>query len=266
MKTGLVMKANIFFFRESVISFHWLNRWCGLPSSLHMYDNESMNNYDLFEKHNFSVRSWHDDVIKWKHLPRYWPFVRGIHRGPVTRSFDIFFDLRPNKWLSKQSWSWLFEFETPSHPLWRHCNEIIPSTKILLSQLMTSTLYWCIASKLKAPQNLYWMSNMFLWVQIFIFFVFYHVVPKRHSQLYYELMVCKTKRNLKRPYEGGVFWKHLLWLWVWSRLTNWHSSTSDSSGMSVLITESIYWTETSRVSQLISWGIFSIQKKYVVTR
>ena len=35
-------------------------------------------------------RSWplmsqkHDDVIKWKHLPRYWPFVRGIHRFPVN--------------------------------------------------------------------------------------------------------------------------------------------------------------------------------------
>ena len=29
---------------------------------------------------NFS----HDDVIKWKPFPRYWPFVRGIHRSPVT--------------------------------------------------------------------------------------------------------------------------------------------------------------------------------------
>ena len=26
----------------------------------------------------------HDDVIKWKYFPRYWPFVRGIHRSPVT--------------------------------------------------------------------------------------------------------------------------------------------------------------------------------------
>ena len=26
----------------------------------------------------------HDDVIKWKHFPRYWPFVRGIHRWPVN--------------------------------------------------------------------------------------------------------------------------------------------------------------------------------------
>ena len=26
----------------------------------------------------------HDDVFKWKHFPRYWPFVRGIHRSPVN--------------------------------------------------------------------------------------------------------------------------------------------------------------------------------------
>ena len=26
----------------------------------------------------------HDDVIKWKLFPRYWPFVRGIHRSPVN--------------------------------------------------------------------------------------------------------------------------------------------------------------------------------------
>ena len=26
----------------------------------------------------------HDDVIKWKHFMRYWPFVRGIHRSPVN--------------------------------------------------------------------------------------------------------------------------------------------------------------------------------------
>ena len=41
---------------------------------------------------------------------------------PVTRSFHIFFDLRPIKPLSKQSWGWWFE--TPSRPLWRHCNDI----------------------------------------------------------------------------------------------------------------------------------------------
>ena len=40
---------------------------------------------------------------------------------PVTRSFDVFFDLRLNKRLSKQSWSWWLE--TLSRPLWRHRND-----------------------------------------------------------------------------------------------------------------------------------------------
>ena len=41
--------------------------------------------------HNFTTllaeellrTSAHDDAIKWKHFPRYWPFVRGIHWSPV---------------------------------------------------------------------------------------------------------------------------------------------------------------------------------------
>ena len=36
----------------------------------------------------------------------------------VTRSFDVFFDVRLNERLNKQSWCWWFE--TPSCPLWRH--------------------------------------------------------------------------------------------------------------------------------------------------
>ena len=39
-------------------------------------------------KHNKAhvvyVKCIHDDVIKWKYFPRYWPFVRGIHRSPVN--------------------------------------------------------------------------------------------------------------------------------------------------------------------------------------
>ena len=70
----------------------------------------------------------HDDVIKWKYfrvtghcagnssVPGVFPAQR-----PVTRSFDVLFDLRRNKWLSKQSRGWWFE--TQSRPLWRHRNE-----------------------------------------------------------------------------------------------------------------------------------------------
>ena len=39
---------------------------------------------------------------------------------PVTRSFDVFFDLHLNNRLSKQSRGWWFE--TLSCPLWRQCN------------------------------------------------------------------------------------------------------------------------------------------------
>ena len=44
-----------------------------------------------------------------------------LAQRPVTRSFDVFCDLRLNKRLSKHSWGWWFE--TLSRSLWRHCNE-----------------------------------------------------------------------------------------------------------------------------------------------
>ena len=43
-----------------------------------------------------------------------------LAQRPVTRSFDVFFDLCLNKRSSKQSWVWWFG--TLSRPLWRHCN------------------------------------------------------------------------------------------------------------------------------------------------
>ena len=70
----------------------------------------------------------HDDVIKWKHFRRQWPFVRGIHRSPVDsphkgqwRGASMFSLINTsNKQLSKYSRRrWL---ETPSRSLWRHCN------------------------------------------------------------------------------------------------------------------------------------------------
>ena len=77
-----------------------------------------------------STTCQHDDVLKWKHFPRCCSLLRGIHRLPVipnltsptppmprpprpmTRSFDVFFDLRLNKQLSKPPRR--LRFETPS--------------------------------------------------------------------------------------------------------------------------------------------------------
>ena len=43
-------------------------------------------------------------------------------QSPETRSYDVFFDLRLNKRLCKQSWGWWFEMLL--RPLWGHCNVI----------------------------------------------------------------------------------------------------------------------------------------------
>ena len=42
---------------------------------------------------------------------------------PVMWSFDVFFHMRLNKWLSKHSRRWWFE--TPLGSLWRHCNVVL---------------------------------------------------------------------------------------------------------------------------------------------
>ena len=67
---------------------------------------------------------------RWRHQMETFSALLAICAGnspvpvqrPVTRSFDVFFDLRPNKRLSKQWWGWWFEAQ--SRPLWRHCSDV----------------------------------------------------------------------------------------------------------------------------------------------
>ena len=56
------------------------------------------------------------------------------HTRPVTRSFDVFFDLRLNNRLSKQWWGWWFE--TLSRSLWRHRNVIMCDIKTRLDKTL----------------------------------------------------------------------------------------------------------------------------------
>ena len=50
--------------------------------------------HGIYRSHHIGTShgiSWHDDVVKWKHFPRYWPFVRGINRSwwiPSTKASD----------------------------------------------------------------------------------------------------------------------------------------------------------------------------------
>ena len=98
-----------------------------------------------------------------RNIPRHWLFVRVIHRWPlalyggnpsvtgrfpsqrtVARSFDVFFDLCLNKRLSKQSRR--RQFETPSHPLWRHCNGRETCNTIWCSRDGIITCIYCVIS------------------------------------------------------------------------------------------------------------------------
>ena len=103
---------------------------------------------------------------------------------PVTRSFDVFFDVRLNIRLSKQWCGWWVD--TPSHPLWRHCNEgparcnlgisigtltflqghvVAGSFKLWILQgftLVLEAVVHCVGNQSVTQHTGYIMQNMFL--------------------------------------------------------------------------------------------------------
>ena len=99
----------------------------------------------------------HAGVIKSKLCPGYWPFVRGIHqtlvvslKRPVTRSFDVFFDRRLNKGLSKKSRR--RKFDATSHSLSGHCNATVNHQWIALNRrhlitcIIDDPVFWRICT------------------------------------------------------------------------------------------------------------------------
>ena len=109
----------------------WSRQPLRMTSSSQQSDMES-SKYDKHEKRNklfnFSVSS----MLRWRHQMETFSALLAISAGnspvpgefpaqrPVTRSFDVFFDLHPNKRLSEKWWGWWFK--TSSCPLWRHHN------------------------------------------------------------------------------------------------------------------------------------------------
>ena len=74
-----------------IIWYEWIHEiyflivlsWLIVPVSVQPRWMKKVNVSDEFTR---TVNITHDDVIKWKHFPRYWPFVREIHRSPVNSS------------------------------------------------------------------------------------------------------------------------------------------------------------------------------------
>ena len=73
---------------------------------------------------------------------------------PTTRGFDVFFDIRLNKRLYKQSWGWLSE--TTSCSLWRHCNGVRKKLS-LLEYAFSSISLW-----LSVIILLYWVIIVYI--------------------------------------------------------------------------------------------------------
>ena len=95
-----------------------LERWNG-EVCLKFRLEEDMHNYII---NTFMMTSSNGNIFRVT-VPLYGEFTGPGEfptQRPVTRSFDVFFDLRLNKRLSKQPWGWWFE--TQSCPLWRHHN------------------------------------------------------------------------------------------------------------------------------------------------
>ena len=72
---GVIRMLTILIHAHSLWLLHWL-RDCSSAIEIIL---TSVDKSDL-------CQAWpqYDDVIKWRHFPRYWSFVRGIHRSPVN--------------------------------------------------------------------------------------------------------------------------------------------------------------------------------------
>ena len=129
--------------RHSVMICMW--KWKGVWVSVKM--SIRYNKIRINSQWKYTIVSWwewlHDDVIKWKKFPRYWPFVRGIHRSPVNSPHKgqwrgaLMFTLicaRINGWVNNREAGDLRRYRThydvivmmwarPWHWMWRRINE-----------------------------------------------------------------------------------------------------------------------------------------------
>ena len=143
---------------------------------------------------------------------------------PVTRSFDIFFDLDLNKRLSKQSWGWWLE--APSSSIWRYCNglNLIHVYKRAPEEIFLS----CIAVGLIILTHLWHLNIEIIYLlcrcrKMKIFIILFHI--SRESSLTY----CWNTFE----HDDVIKWKHIPRNWPFVRgihRSRWilHTKASDA--------------------------------------
>ena len=99
-----------------------------------------------------STFAYYDDVIKWKHFPRHWPFVPGIHPPPVYSPHN-------GQWRGALMFSlicaWINGWgnNREAGDLRRHC----PHYDVIVMQNLT--VWKCKHSLLCFPLSLHWFSR-----------------------------------------------------------------------------------------------------------
>ena len=126
---------------------------------------------------------------------------------PVTRNFDVFFDLRLNKRLRKQSWGWWFE--KSSTPLWRHSNrwthsilQTIEWMSIMLNSMMFSqfTIFYLLLLQFMVRKRMFSIPKEWLWGRLCGIFKTWTACPS-------------WGRRIKNVRYGMTMWLGLIW-WV----------------------------------------------------
>ena len=132
-----LISANVTHIIHFIVSLLWsaVSRWCGWLKWVSLIDFD--HTYGLWCKMSSKWFTW------WRHQMKTFSALLAICAGnlpvtnefpaqrSVTRSFGVLFHLRLYKRLSKQSWGW--RFETPSCPLWCHCNDHPANNTIYLA-------------------------------------------------------------------------------------------------------------------------------------
>ena len=70
--------------KELCIWLAWCILFCFSNSRFQLYTTWLLTGAEVNWTWGICPQNIHDDGIKWKHFPRNWPFVRGIHRSTVN--------------------------------------------------------------------------------------------------------------------------------------------------------------------------------------
>ena len=153
-----------------------------------------------FFEPNILISLTHDDIIKIETFSALLAICVGNSpvpgefptQRPVTRSFDVFFDLRLNKRLSTQLWGWWFETLTRS--LWRHCNAFLQNTH---NNYPVPMFISRIGTHLKKQQHRNKWQFHCMWSQIIL------TVSKIRKNIYRSNILRELLSNCSLPLDIG---------------------------------------------------------------